>query len=182
MISTWLSIKNWENSVSLSILNLLVLFQMMELPFNEWVIEWVYTCCDKWASPIGKQTEIFKILLSTRREEFQPVASIHELGDLFLSDVQLLEDFVLSEGNLREFQLLLLLGGLLDKSLLLLLLLGSWLLAVDVSRFNLLSKSVSSGLNWHTRAVETKREESINATLSLVSNLELTFWHWKTVS
>jgi hypothetical protein len=57
-----------------------------------------------------------------------------------------------------------------------------WLFRSSGSTFDFHFQSVGSGLNWHTRAMESERPYSYLPSLFLVPNLEFWFRHWKCMS
>ena len=69
----------------------------MELPPDEFVVVRVLVRRDEAAPPICMDAKSFKVGLAQRREEIQPVVWISEFWDFGLRDIQLRQDFVLSQ-------------------------------------------------------------------------------------
>ncbi len=135
---------------------------MSELPSNERVVVRVPFSGVKRASPISVDSKCLQVLLAFGREEVEPVVWILESRDLVVWDHQLLQDLILGQSRLNN------LGVFLDF-------LCSWLIGTCFSRTNFSLQSICRGLDWHSRAVESKGEQNVFAELSLEPCLKLGF-------
>lgn len=158
MVSTWLPLRLRKDCVAFAKLNLVVGFQMMELPSDEFVVVWVLICRDHATSPICMNTELLQVSLAQWWEKFEPVVRIGELGNLCFRDVQLHQDFILCKGRFyvvfrRFFQ------KLLRR------LVASGCIICD---FTL--QTDGRGRDWHSCAMETKWEQGTLAQLSLIAS------------
>jgi hypothetical protein len=122
------------------------------LPSDERIVEGVFSSSDESSSPVSSKSEINKVLLSLGREETNPVVGVLELRDVFFTDAQLHEDFVLC---CHGFALKLLVSG--------------------SSVFDLTGETDCRGLDGHTSAMETEGEKHVFALLFLEADLIFTF-------
>lgn len=99
VVCTWLFLGLGENRVPFSKLDLIVCFEVVELPANELVEVLVLGGCDKVTTPVSVDAHALQVSLAHGWEESQPVVGVHELRNFSLGNVQLLQDFVLCKGR-----------------------------------------------------------------------------------
>lgn len=122
------------------------------MPSNERIVEGVFSSSDESSSPVSGKSEINKVLLSLRREETNPVVGVLELRDVFFTNAQLHEDFVLC---CHRFALKLLVSG--------------------SSVCDLTGEADCRSLDGHTSAMETEGEKHVFTHLFLEADLIFTF-------
>jgi hypothetical protein len=152
MVRTGLPVGLGVDGVALAELDLLRLLQGVELPPNELIIEGVHLGRDEGAAPVNKQTEVLQVLHALRGEELEPVAGVLELGDLLLTNSDLLKDLEL--------------GGPLGGGR-----------ALGLPGLDLPLESAGGGMDGHARAVEGEGEEHVLALLALEAHLVLALRH-----
>ena len=137
----------------------------MVLPAHELVVEWVLFSGDKVASPVCVDAESQKVFFAQRREEFEPVRGVCELGDVSLGDSQLLKDFVLGQG----WPFCVLWSSFFLRC--------SWLVRACLALSNLTLETDGSRGDWHACAVECEWEEGTLANLTLIARHEFSLAH-----
>lgn len=169
MICAWLSIKFTEDGISLTKFNLVIFFEMMELPTNERVVIWVYWSSNETSSKVCVNTKPNQILLAKRWEVFKPIIWILEFRNFLIFNTDLLQNLILCQWLWFKIFCLFFFWGIV-------LLTNSHIVC------NLTLQSVSRSLNGHTSAMETKWEQNLLTQLSLEPWCKLTLGHWIGVS
>jgi hypothetical protein len=180
VISARLVIKGREDGGSLAELELLLFFQMGELPSDQRVIIRVLVSGDERSSEIGHNTESIQIYLSNGREIREPVMRAGEVLDFIVRDTAHSENAVLRKLS-GDFEFLVSLG-LLDFFVEFLFKFGgnSADLVTKSVKFDL--KLLGSSRDGHTSTMETERPKNIEALEFLVSGSELSLSHGITVT
>lgn len=180
VISARLVIKRREDSGSLAELELLLFFQMNELPSDQRVIIRVLVSGDERSSEIGHNTESIQIYLSNGREIREPVVRAGEVLDFIVGDTAHSENAVLRKLS-GDFEFLVSLG-LLDFFVELLFKFGGNSADLVTKSVKLELKLLGSSRDGHTSTMETERPENVEALEFLVSGSELSLSHGVTVT
>jgi hypothetical protein len=88
MVGARLAVPLGENRMPLAEFEVSAILQLIELPFNEGVVEGIRICGDEGTSPIGEDTELLQIQFPLRWEKLGPILSILEFRDLFIRDLK----------------------------------------------------------------------------------------------
>lgn len=195
MISAWLTIKFWEYSVLLTIINLFIFLKSVELPSYKAVIIWIGTSSNERPSPITWNTKIEKILLTFWREKFQPMFRIFEWWNVFFLNSNLHKNFILGWWYFWNFRFLSIswlclsflstfwnFGFLFFFLRLNFFLFDFWLFRSCFSCFNFSFESICCSLNRHSCAMESKGPYCILSSLPLIPYLKFSLRHWKGMS
>ena len=156
MVCAWLPVERRINCVSLSVLDVALLLQEVELPADEGVEVRVLARRDEGPPPVGLDAESLEVGGSSGREVVEPVLRLLEWFDLGVRYSQLLQNLVLRQ---------LLASGRLDLTL---------------AKFPL--DPVGGSLDRHASAMVSKREEDSLSSLLFVPGRELGLRERKSVA
>ena len=173
MICNRLSIKYTVDCISLSELDLVAFLEMVELPSNEGIVVWISICSNERSTPVSVDSELAENVLANGWEEIKPMLRILKRWNVALWNIRLLQDFELGQWWWLIFGIF-----LLERSFFFF----SGLIAAGVPCFDLTFQSFSSCGNRLPSAVESKREQYVLASLSLVSCCEFSFCHREAVA
>jgi len=178
VIHAGLTILGRVDSVSLTELDLTEVLKAVHLPSHKGVVVWVGVSGNKTSSPIDSGTKVGTVTLTKRREILKPVLGVGKVLNFFSGNTELEENFKLELGT-TLFSSSLRLGGLELGDILALgfsssglggllkIIRGKVLVKVLTELLNFTNQLISTSLNRHTGAVETKREKSTLAQHSL---------------